>query len=117
MRAEVQLEPYPGARVVVERGDHRMAAVAPVAAVLQRDRALAIRIGQHLDLGREAPHEQALEARLLGVAELGLACAELAAAHDPDVVVGMGGGSCMDLAKAVAVLLAHGGAPSDYYGE
>ena len=36
---------------------------------------------------------------------------------DPDVVVGMGGGSCLDLAKAVAVLLAHGGQPSDYYGE
>jgi len=44
-------------------------------------------------------------------------CAELAAAARPDVVVGMGGGSCLDLAKAVAVLLAHGGSPSDYYGE
>jgi alcohol dehydrogenase class IV len=44
-------------------------------------------------------------------------CAGLAAGVDPDVVVGMGGGSCLDLAKAVAVLLTHGGAPSDYYGE
>ena len=44
-------------------------------------------------------------------------CAELAAAAEPDVVVGMGGGSCIDLAKAVAVLLAHGGSPADYYGE
>ena len=44
-------------------------------------------------------------------------CAEIAASVDPDVVVGMGGGSCLDLAKAVAVLLAHGGQPSDYYGE
>ncbi|WP_336923790.1 iron-containing alcohol dehydrogenase [Aquipuribacter sp. SD81] len=44
-------------------------------------------------------------------------CAELAAAAQPDVVVGMGGGSCLDLAKAVAVLLTHGGEPSDYYGE
>jgi alcohol dehydrogenase len=44
-------------------------------------------------------------------------CAELAAAAEPDVVVGMGGGSCLDLAKAVAVLLTHGGTPSDYYGE
>ena len=44
-------------------------------------------------------------------------CATLAMASAPDVVVGMGGGSCLDLAKAVAVLLAHGGAPSDYYGE
>ncbi|TNC18602.1 iron-containing alcohol dehydrogenase [Georgenia sp. 311] len=44
-------------------------------------------------------------------------CAALAADAEPDVVVGMGGGSCLDLAKAVAVLLTHGGAPSDYYGE
>ena len=44
-------------------------------------------------------------------------CAALAAAAEPDVVVGMGGGSCMDLAKSVAVLLAHGGSPADYYGE
>ncbi len=44
-------------------------------------------------------------------------CAALGARVDPDVVVGMGGGSCLDLAKAVAVLLAHGGEPSDYYGE
>jgi alcohol dehydrogenase len=44
-------------------------------------------------------------------------CAERAAAAGPDVVVGMGGGSCLDLAKAVAVLLTHGGTPADYYGE
>ncbi|GAA1438982.1 iron-containing alcohol dehydrogenase [Mycobacterium cookii] len=44
-------------------------------------------------------------------------CAELASGADPDVVVGMGGGSCLDLAKAVAVLLTHGGQPADYYGE
>ncbi|PKH37097.1 alcohol dehydrogenase [Nocardioides alpinus] len=44
-------------------------------------------------------------------------CAELAARMAPEVVIGMGGGSCLDLAKAVAVLLTHGGQPSDYYGE
>jgi alcohol dehydrogenase len=33
------------------------------------------------------------------------------------MVIGIGGGSCMDLAKAVAVMLAHGGRVSDYYGE
>ena len=44
-------------------------------------------------------------------------CAERVAGAAPDVVVGMGGGSCIDLAKAVAVVLTHGGRPSDYYGE
>jgi alcohol dehydrogenase class IV len=44
-------------------------------------------------------------------------CAELAAGADPDVIVGMGGGSCLDLAKAVAVVHTYGGRPSDYYGE
>lgn len=44
-------------------------------------------------------------------------CAALGADAKPDVVIGMGGGSCLDLAKAVAVVLTHGGQPSDYYGE
>jgi alcohol dehydrogenase len=33
----------------------------------------------------------------------------------PDVIVAVGGGSVMDLAKVTALLLAHGGAPEDYY--
>jgi len=36
---------------------------------------------------------------------------------DADVVVGIGGGSCIDAAKVIALLLTHGGTPSDYYGE
>jgi len=35
----------------------------------------------------------------------------------PDVVIGVGGGSCLDMAKCVALLLTHGGSPQDYYGE
>jgi len=34
-----------------------------------------------------------------------------------DVVIGVGGGSCIDAAKVVALLLRHGGRPADYYGE
>ncbi len=44
-------------------------------------------------------------------------CAEQARAFAPDVVIGIGGGSCMDMAKLVALLLTHGGDLSDYYGE
>jgi alcohol dehydrogenase class IV len=47
------------------------------------------------------------------------ALASAAAARDfaPDLVVGIGGGSCLDMAKCLAVLLTHGGRPQDYYGE
>lgn len=47
------------------------------------------------------------------------AAASAAAARDfaPDVVVGIGGGSCLDMAKCLAVLLTHGGRPQNYYGE
>lgn len=35
----------------------------------------------------------------------------------PDLIIGVGGGSCLDMAKCVAILLTHGGKPQDYYGE
>jgi len=35
----------------------------------------------------------------------------------PDGVIGLGGGSNMDLAKITATVLAHGGSPRDYVGE
>ncbi|WP_085369010.1 iron-containing alcohol dehydrogenase [Leifsonia sp. NCR5] len=40
-----------------------------------------------------------------------------AAAFAPDVVLGYGGGSALDAAKLVALLVAHSGVLSDYYGE
>lgn len=45
------------------------------------------------------------------------ACADRVRPAAPEVVLGIGGGSCIDHAKVVAALLAHGGTPSDYYGE
>lgn len=46
-----------------------------------------------------------------------MACVERMGQTRVDVVIGVGGGSCMDMAKVVSVLLTHGGAPEDYYGE
>ncbi len=41
---------------------------------------------------------------------------EVARSFCPDAVVGIGGGSNMDLAKCVAALYTHGGSPADYFG-
>lgn len=46
-----------------------------------------------------------------------VAAAEKARRFAPDMVIGIGGGSCIDHAKCLATLLTHGGAPEDYYGE
>ncbi len=46
-----------------------------------------------------------------------LACYEAAKAFQPDLLVGLGGGSNMDLAKLAATLLKHGGSPRDYVGD
>ncbi len=46
-----------------------------------------------------------------------LACFETAENFGPDALVGLGGGSNMDLAKLAATLLAHGGTPRDYVGD
>lgn len=43
--------------------------------------------------------------------------AESARPFAPDLVIGIGGGSCLDMAKCVALLLTHGGKAQDYYGE
>lgn len=43
--------------------------------------------------------------------------AEIAGTFAPQVIVAWGGGSAIDAAKAIALLLAHGGSLSDYYGE
>ena len=49
--------------------------------------------------------------------EVILAARAVAEAFKPDVVIGLGGGSNMDAAKLVVVLLAHGGTPTDWVGD
>jgi alcohol dehydrogenase len=55
------------------------------------------------------------------IAELPRSCiddaAKVAARFKADIIVGIGGGSCLDLAKLVALKVTYGGALPDYYGE
>ncbi|MER8411426.1 iron-containing alcohol dehydrogenase [Mesorhizobium sp. M1066] len=44
-------------------------------------------------------------------------CVEEAKGFRPDMVIGIGGGSCLDFAKCATLLLSHGGKLQDYYGE
>ncbi|MDY0881488.1 iron-containing alcohol dehydrogenase [Dongia soli] len=46
-----------------------------------------------------------------------LECCDVAKLLRPDQVIGIGGGSCLDMAKCAALILAHGGRVEDYYGE
>lgn len=62
-----------------------------------------------------------VEVSALGVPEppIEVVCNAIDAARAfyPDVVIGVGGGSNMDVAKLVAAVLTHGGDPLDYTGE
>ncbi|WP_224000242.1 MULTISPECIES: iron-containing alcohol dehydrogenase family protein [Cupriavidus] len=44
-------------------------------------------------------------------------CRDALADTRPDLLIALGGGSCIDLAKIVATWLTHGGQVADYYGE
>lgn len=46
-----------------------------------------------------------------------IAATEAQRSFAPDLVIGIGGGSCLDMAKSVALLMTHGGRPQDYFGE
>jgi alcohol dehydrogenase class IV len=46
-----------------------------------------------------------------------LDCLNSCGGFAPQLVIGIGGGSCLDLAKATALLLTHGGSVDAYYGE
>jgi alcohol dehydrogenase len=85
--------------------DARFAATPEFARLVQLIEASGVQVTAYAEVLPDVPVEQVRQ------------CADLAARVRPDVVIGMGGGSCLDLAKAVAVILTHGGEPSDYYGE
>lgn len=68
---------------------------------------------------RDQGHEIAIRSDIepeLPVATLH-AAAEDSAGFSPDAILGWGGGSALDAAKLISLLLTHGGELSDYYGE
>lgn len=44
-------------------------------------------------------------------------CVKFCEGFSPEVLIGLGGGSCMDMAKLVSLLLTHGGPINRFYGE
>jgi len=70
------------------------------------------------DLGRTGVEVRVYDGTLVDVplSTVAEAAAE-ADAFQPDLIIGIGGGSCLDLAKATALIHRHGGDIRDYYGE
>lgn len=85
--------------------DERFAATEMFARCVEGLRAASIEVWIHDQVQPDVPRDS------VGV------CVEAARAFAPDMVIGIGGGSCLDMAKCAALLLTHGGVLQDYYGE
>ncbi len=81
-----------------------------------------------INAGVVAPVEESLKAAGVAVqvfsggmpepsVEVALRCVETSKSFQPDAVLGLGGGSNLDLAKVTAILLTHGKTPLDYAGD
>lgn len=93
-----------GRRVLVVT-DERMATTPPFVELLAglQERGLEVSVFDRAEA--ELPRENVVEV------------VEKFGGQAIDVVVGIGGGSCMDLAKVASAVLANGGDVRDYYGE
>lgn len=85
--------------------DARFSATATFSRVVDILKASGVSVRVHDRVEPDVPYESVAH------------CAEAARPFAPDVVIGIGGGSCLDMAKCASVILTHGGALSDYYGE
>ncbi len=101
--------------------------LADVAARLRIDRLMIVTDARLIEAGILDEVQAALANRVTldvfagGEPEPSLRAAEVCVAHArqfrPTGLIGLGGGSNMDLAKIAAAALAHGGSPRDYLGE
>ncbi len=114
-----------GVRVLF--GEERLGELGALARELGAGRALLVtdaglRAAGHADRALAALNEAGLETSVFDeVAENptsrhAAAGAEFAARRRPDLLVGLGGGSVMDCAKAINFLLTNGGNMEDYWG-
>lgn len=85
--------------------DERFAATANFAEMLASLKAAQIETFVHDRTQPDVPRDSVA----VCVAEIG--------DFKPDMVIGIGGGSCLDMAKCAALLISHGGQLQDYYGE
>ena len=85
--------------------DERMAASAQFAEIAADLRAHGVAVSVYSRTAPDLPRENIVEA----VEQFG--------GKQIDVVIGLGGGSCLDMAKVTAVLLTRGGDVRDVYGE
>ncbi|MER9071634.1 iron-containing alcohol dehydrogenase [Mesorhizobium sp. M0904] len=85
--------------------DERFAATGSFAEIVAALRAAAIDVLVHDRVLPDVPRDTVA------------VCVEEARKFVPDMVIGIGGGSCLDMAKCAALLISHGGQLQDYYGE
>jgi len=85
--------------------DSRFSAEPAFAALLQSLKQAAVDVLVFDQVQPDIPRDTVLD------------CCDFARPFKPDQVIGIGGGSCLDMAKCAALILAHGGRVEDYYGE
>ncbi len=85
--------------------DERFSATPVFAEMMDGLRAASVQIIVHDQVWPDVPRDSVGE------------CVEQVRGFAPDMVIGIGGGSCLDFAKCAALLLTHGGKLQDYYGE
>jgi alcohol dehydrogenase class IV len=85
--------------------DERFAATPVFVEMMDTLRKASIDVVVHDRTQPDVPRDSVAAA----VAELG--------SYRPDMVIGIGGGSCLDMAKCASLLIRHGGRLQDYYGE
>jgi alcohol dehydrogenase len=85
--------------------DERMAAESAFVELCDGLRAAGLRVTLFTRVQAELPESSIRD------------CVDEVRSAAPEVVLGIGGGSCVDHAKVTSLLLAYGGRPADYYGE